>query len=71
MDLAQEKRRLQELDAYGVKTTRQWNEWHREWERQHLVRSIVKRAFSVALFTVLSLLGWSPVLVPLWQLLRP
>jgi hypothetical protein len=70
MDLAQEKKRLQEMDAYGVKTTRQWNEYYAEWDRQHPGLAVVKRVLSVPLFILLLLLGWSPVILPIIQLFR-
>jgi hypothetical protein len=70
MDLVQEKARLQALDEYGVKTTRQWNEYHAEWDRQHPGLAVVKKVLSVPLFILLLLLGCSPVILPIIQLFR-
>ncbi len=59
MDLAQERKRLQALDEYGVKTTRQWNAYYAEWERQHPVRARVNRIVGNILLYGFTALFWA------------
>jgi hypothetical protein len=68
MDLAQERERLIECDRYGVKTTRQWNIYHREWERQHPVRAQVQRVAGRIALVVAAVILWAPVWVLVTQL---
>jgi hypothetical protein len=70
IDLAQERKRLEELDRYGVKTARQWNEWQEEWDRQHPREAKFRRvAGSVALFLG-AIICWLPVIVPVVYYLK-
>lgn len=71
MDLAQERRRLQALDEYGVKTTRQWNAYHREWERQHPLWARVRSVALGALVWAYSIAFWTVALgAPVYYLLK-
>lgn len=65
MDLVQEKARLQALDEYGVKTTRQWNAYHAEWERQHPRLSIARRVGGNILLWAFTILYWAAILSPI------
>jgi len=65
MDLAQERERLQALDEYGVKTTRQWNAYHAEWERQHPGLAIVRRVGGNILLWAFAAIYWAAILSPI------
>lgn len=65
MDLVQEKARLQALDEYGVKTTRQWNAYHEEWERQHPRLAIARRVGGNILLWAFTILYWAAILSPI------
>lgn len=71
MDLAQEKRRLEELDRYGVKTARQWNAYQAEWDRQHPLLGSLRRVAGAVLLWTYSIAFWTlTVGVPIYFALR-
>lgn len=70
MDLAQERERILAKEAYGVKTTRDWNRYHEEWERQHPRQAIVRRVAGSILLWAFSILYWAAILSPIFIALK-
>ena len=70
MDLAQERKRLEELDRYGVKTARQWNAYQEEWDRQHPSSARVRKIFGRVFLIIAVILCWLPLILPVVQLMR-
>ena len=65
MDLAQERERILTKEAYGVKTTRDWNAYHEEWERQHPRLAIARRVGGNILLWAFTILYWAAILSPI------
>lgn len=71
MDLAQERKRLQALDDYGVKTARQWNAYHAEWERQHPAQARLRRVLGNLALWAFTIAFWAATLgVPVYHLMK-
>ena len=65
MDFAAERERIRAKEEYGVKTTRDWNRYHEEWDRVHPRMAIVRRVGGNILLWAFTAIYWAAILSPI------
>lgn len=65
MDFAAERARIRDKEEYGVKTTRDWNRYHAEWDRVHPVQAKVRRVIGNILLWAFTAIYWAAILSPI------
>jgi len=65
MDNEAEGARIRAKEEYGVKTTRDWNRYHEEWDKAHPRLAIVRKVTATIALWAFVVLYWVAILSPI------